>query len=317
MIEPAATRMSATTSGLYGLIAAAPCCIGVDQGSVPSTTCRLVGASPADGKVPFVVPAAGVREPPRADAGPATDAVFPAPAEPPSMRIRGRRECVACGMRWSYFETGDVECPACGSVRSVATADEGVRHTAVGAGLDLTAARAAVDDRPVSEVADLAARATRSFLADRGFIDAGELQPLDETTVAAAELEAAADRLKRAMAPDEAAEGYLLELLRGAPDGDRPDEVPEALRSARGLGAATAVARYRSDLARHLDDHPDPEARRLLGILRDHLRRVQALDGDVPVETADRLVAAARDLGDHCRGEEGALERAADRLARL
>lgn len=233
------------------------------------------------------------------------------------MRIRGHRECVACGRRWSYFETDDVTCPACGSVRSVATADDGVRHTAVGAELDLTAARAAVGDRPSFEVADLAARATRSFLADRGFIDAGELQPLDETTVAAAELRAVADRLKRSMAPDEDSESYLLELLRGAPRGDRPPDVPTSLRAARGLGAAFAVDRYRSDLARYLDDHPDPEARRLLGLLRDHLRRVEALDGDVPVETADRLVVAARAVGDHCRGVDGALERARDRLSRL
>lgn len=233
------------------------------------------------------------------------------------MRVRGRRECADCGQRWSYFETARVDCPACGSVRSVAAGDERPVHTAGDVALDLAAARAAVDDRPLREVADLAAEAARRFLVNRGFIDAGELQPLDGVTVAAAELRQVADRLRRSMDPDEAAERHLLALLRGAPEGERPDDVPASLRAARGLGAAVAVERYRADLVRYLDEHPDPEARRLLGTLRDHLRRVEALDGDVAVETADRLVAVARDLGAYLRGDASALVRATDRLSRF
>lgn len=233
------------------------------------------------------------------------------------MRLRGHRQCVDCGERWSYFEIGVVACPACGSVQSVATGDEPVHHTVTDAGLDLTEARAAVGDRPLREVAVLAAETTRSFNADRGFIAAGELKPLDQVTVAAAELRAVADQVRRSAAPDEQTERYLLALLRGAPAGERPSEVPEALRAARGLGAAAAVDRYRSALVRYLDDHPDPEARRVLGTLRDHLRRIEALDGDVSVEAADRLVAAARDLGAYLRGDEAALARAEDRLSGL
>lgn len=233
------------------------------------------------------------------------------------MKLRGRRECADCGAHWSYFETGTVECPACGSVRSVAVEEEGVRHTAGGAELDLAAARRAVGDRPLREVAGLAADASRAFLADRGFLHAGELQPLDDVTVAAAELRQVAARVERSIAPDDDAERYLLALLRGAPDGERPDDVPAGFEAARGLGVASAVDRYRADLARALDERPDPEARRVLGVLRDHLRRVEALEGDVPAEHADRLLAAARDLGASLRGDEAALARAADRLDRL
>lgn len=232
------------------------------------------------------------------------------------MKVRGRRECTACGERWSYFETGGVECPACGSVRSVAVDDQPTLHTVGHAELDLSEARAAVDGRPLREVAELATGACRPFLNERGFVDAGELRPLDDITVAAAELRQTADRVRRSMTPDEAAERYLLELLRIAPEGQRPADVPEGLQGARGLAAAGAVDRYRADLARYLDEHPDPAARRVLGFLRDHCRRVEALDGAVPVETADRLVAAARDLGAYLRGEEAALARAEDRLSR-
>lgn len=233
------------------------------------------------------------------------------------MKIRGHRECAQCGERWSYFETGGVECPACGSLRSRAVDDERVIHTAGDAELDLAEAQRAVDDRPLREVAGLASEATRSFLTRRGFIDAGALQPLDDVTVAAAELRQVADQVRRSMTPDADVEWYFLSLLRGARTGDRPDEVPEGARAASGLGAALAVDRYRADLARYLEEHPDADARRLIGTLRDHLRRVEALDGDVPVETADRLVAAAQDLGAYLRGDEAALARAADRLSRL
>lgn len=233
------------------------------------------------------------------------------------MKLRGRRECTDCGGRWSYFETGGVACPDCGSVRSVAIDEAAVLHTASDAELDLSGARAAVDDRPLREVAAIAADACRAYLADCGFVDAGELQPLDDVTVAAAELRQVADHLERTMVPQEDAEWYLLSLLRGAPEGERPATVPEAFRRARGLGVAVAIERYRADLARYLDEHPDPAARRVLGTVRDHLRRVEALEGDVPVDHADQLLAAARDVGAHLRGDEPGLARATDRLDRL
>lgn len=233
------------------------------------------------------------------------------------MKLRGRRECTGCGTHWSYFETGGVECPNCGSVRSVALDESAAQHTAGGGELDLADARRAVDERPLGEVAELAAESCRAFLVDRGFIDGGELRALDDVTVAAAELRQVADRVKRSMNPDADAEWYLLALLRGASDGERPDEVPEAYRAARGMAIASAVERYRIDVSRYLDEHPDPDARQALGTLRDHLRRVEALEGDVPVEHADQLLAAARAIGGSLRGDEAALDRAEDHLARL
>ncbi|MFB6361094.1 MAG: TFIIB-type zinc ribbon-containing protein [Halobacteriales archaeon] len=233
------------------------------------------------------------------------------------MKLRGRRECVDCGERWSYFERDSVDCPRCGSLRSTAVEEEGTLHTAGGNALDLSEARQAVDTAPLGTVARLAAEASREFLADRGFIDRGELRSLDEITVAVAELRQVANRLRRSIEPEEDAEWYLLALLRGAEDGERPEEVPQGFEAVRGLAIAAAVERYRVDMVRYLEADPDPEARRALGTLRDHLRRVEALDGDVPVEHSERLLAAVRELGAYLQGDEGALARAEDRLARL
>jgi hypothetical protein len=233
------------------------------------------------------------------------------------MKLRGHRECLECGNHWSYFDTSSVTCPSCGSLRSQAIEQPGRRHTTGGATLDLAEALSAVDDQPLRTVASQAADACRSFLVERGFIAGGELQPLDDVTVAAAELRVAADRVKRLVDQDERAEWYLLELLRGAPTGERPDEVPAGFESVRGLAIADAVERYRTDVARYLSDQPEPAARRVLENLREHLRRVEALDGEVPVEHAERILEAARDISAYFDGDDAALARAEDRLSRL
>lgn len=233
------------------------------------------------------------------------------------MKIRGRRECTECGARWSYYETGTVSCPDCGSVRSAGVDDERRRHTDAPVELDLRDARAAVETRSPREVASEAADAARSYLSARGFIDAGELSPLDDTFVAAAELKAAGSILSRSLDVDEEVEAYLLSLLAGADEGDRPDEVPKRLWSARGLGAAEAADAYREELVTWLVDHPDPAAREALGSLRDRVKRVRALEGAVHPEDADRLIATARAIGDYLRGDESALARAENLMARL
>jgi len=74
----------------------------------------------------------------RRDAGPFSRAV-----EAAGMEIRGERECTDCGERWSYYETGDVACPACGSMQSVGVDEERALHTTTAGEFDLTEARRA------------------------------------------------------------------------------------------------------------------------------------------------------------------------------
>jgi len=235
------------------------------------------------------------------------------------MRIRGERECQNCGSRWTYYETGSVECPDCGSVRSVGV-DERTRHTASPVTLELTPAREMIDVEPPERVADRAAECAAEFVRRDGFIDAGDLQPLGDTFVAAMELKHVGRAIARSMTVTDDEERFLLALLDGAASGQRPppDSVPETLVPVRGLAAAATVSEYRRDLRQYLDDDPDERARTVLGAVEDHRTRVAALDGDVSPAQAEALIEAARAVGTHLiEDDPDALDRARDHLSEL
>ena len=238
------------------------------------------------------------------------------------MKIRGRRECVECGTRWSYYETASVYCPACGGIRSRGIDDERTLHTASSEELDLTEIRTALEERPLSEATEEAKEACREYVRTQGFVRGGELLDLSETYVAARELAHVADLVGRTMDLREDEEWYLLELLRGADRGERPDpdEVPRSFRAARGLAVAESVEAYRSEVRDWLDEQeelPGGVADDLVTV-REHATRLEALQGEVAPETAERLLAATRDLATGVReGDEDALGTARDRLDRL
>lgn len=232
------------------------------------------------------------------------------------MKIRGDRECKSCGTEWSYYETGSIACPECGSLKSVGIEDR-KEHTASPVTLDLDSVRAGIDDRPVSELATEAASECRSYVRQYGFIAAGAVQPLAETYLAARELAGVGGSIARSMRTSDDEEYYLLTLLRTADDGERPDIeiVPSSMRAVRGLAYARGVDHYRSDLRRYLDEHPDELAASLVSTLGQHQKRIDALDGDVPLSDSEALVGAAQSLGQYLRtGEEHALAQAQDRL---
>ncbi|MEF8853932.1 MAG: TFIIB-type zinc ribbon-containing protein [Haloarculaceae archaeon] len=234
------------------------------------------------------------------------------------MRVRGERECQSCGTRWSYFETGKVTCPDCGSQVSVGLSER-VEHTDDPVEFDLSSVRAAIGEAPREEVAEEAAAAARDYCRRSGFVHAGEIDPLSETYLAAAELREVGVTVARGFALAEEEELYYLSLLHGADRGGRPepDAVPESIRDDRGRAVARGVGAYRSDLRRAVED-PEPAVSRTLSSLSAHRKRVDALDGDVPPREAEILVAVARDVGGYLRGEdETALARAGDRLDRL
>ncbi|MGM0398239.1 MAG: DUF7117 family protein [Halobacteriota archaeon] len=233
------------------------------------------------------------------------------------MRIRGDRTCQDCGAQWSYYETGSVTCPACGSIRSTGDGER-TRHTDRSAALDLRGPRSTAAEGDLETALDEAADACLEYVRKRGFVDGGSLRDLDEAYVHAQELRHAATLSVSRLELSDTERAYLLDLL-GGEAGDRPsaDSVPETFRTARGLGVATAVRDYRDDLRQFLDAAEDrPAARSLLESVAEHEKRIRALDGQVdPVQTA-QLLAATRAVGTYCRtGAESDLEAARETLA--
>lgn len=235
------------------------------------------------------------------------------------MKVRGRRQCRECGTEWSYYDTGEASCPACGSLHSVGIDDERTLHTATASTLDLTPVRSAVDSEPIRRLAERAGDRAREFTRGYGFVDTGRLQPLDETYLASMELRYAASELRRRMNVSDDEERYFTELLR-ADEGKRPSvqDVPRSMRAVRGLAYANASREYRSDLRTYLDEYPDPAVDGPMGRLSSHVRRIRALDGDVSLRESESLVATTRALGQYLTdGDEKALAIAEERLESL
>ncbi|MGB9955736.1 DUF7117 family protein [Haloferax prahovense] len=235
------------------------------------------------------------------------------------MEIRGERECKECDHRWSYYETGSVSCPQCGSLRSVGVGDR-ERHTAMQADLDLSAHRSAVGDGSIRDAAPALKSDLRDYIRKTGYIRGGELLPLEDTPLAAHELLHAVDVVARSNRPTDDEQLYVITLLRRADEGERPDPdaVPDSMADARGLAYAEAIDAYCRDLSTWLDDNPNPEVRTTLETLSNHRKRVEALDGAVSLAESEALVEAARELHTALVDDDlDALASARDTLAAL
>ncbi|MFB6159772.1 MAG: hypothetical protein ABEJ61_01190 [Haloferacaceae archaeon] len=235
------------------------------------------------------------------------------------MEIRGERECQDCGARWSYYETGSVTCPSCGSLVSVGV-DDRTLHTDTPVEFDLSDERRTVDAEGIAAAADDLKSAAREYVNRRGFVRGGDLLDLDDTYLAAAELVQAVDVLARERSPSDDERLYVLALVRGADSGERPSpgDVPDAMAAARGLAYADAVLTYRGEVTDWLRDRGADEGRRTLGRVVERAKRARALQGDVPPGESETLVAATREVAAYLRdGDEDALARARDRLGRL
>lgn len=267
------------------------------------------------------------------------------------MKIRGQRVCQACATEWSYYETGSIACPNCGSLRSVGHDDERRLHTDAPAALSLAQFQAQIAEEPVEAYAADLKAVLREYTRKRGFINGGELQPLDDRYLTARTLLHTVDMLARSHEPTTDAELYLLSLYKtladdpdtasdavdgvdadtavtdadDATDVDAADDaeltaaqVPRELRDAWGVAAADAVAAYCSDLRTWLDGTPDEAAATTLSQLRDHVNRLNALQGDVEPAVATDLVETARAIGRYLRmGDDEALTAARERLTAL
>jgi hypothetical protein len=234
------------------------------------------------------------------------------------MRIRGDRECSDCGHRWSYYETARIACPACGSLRSTGVGDR-EQHTNMPAEFDLTPARELAGADRWEEAIEAAIECCSDYVRKQGFIHGGDLLALTDTYLAAVELRAVARTYQRVDPGDETTEIYLLALLRGGDVGERPgpEIVTErtSIRAARALAYAKAIREYGREVRTHLDDHPFPEAARTLGSVVEHVKRVQALDGEVDPRTVEHLVCATQAIGRAIREREAGNDESQPALA--
>ena len=236
------------------------------------------------------------------------------------MEVRGERECTECGTRWSYFETGAIACPHCGSLRSVGSGSRRT-HTDSPVTLDLTDVIVDIESRPLEALLADAVSVCREYVRQRGFIAAGDLRELDEQYVAALEIRHVGGLVstQRSLADDE--RYYVLSLLRDADEGTRPEAsiVPTTLRAGRGLAVSRAVTDYRRDVVEWASGRsiasPTGTAIETLG---DYATRLDQLEGDVDPETADTLLSIARSLGAAVRrGDDAAAADVPDRLDAL
>lgn len=236
------------------------------------------------------------------------------------MEIRGERECTECGTRWSYFETGAVACPGCGSLRSVGSGSR-LTHTDAPVTLDLTDVIVDIETRSLEALLADAVTVCRDYVRQRGFVSAGDLRDLDDGYVAALEVRHAGGLVsaRRTLTDDE--RYYLLSLLRDADQETRPRAsiVPETLRAARGLAVSRAVADYRRDVVEWTADRSfEATTRTAIETLGDHATRLDQLDGDVDPETAEELLSITRSLGEAVgRGDDAAAADVLDRLEAL
>ncbi len=244
------------------------------------------------------------------------------------MKIRGRRACQSCETEWSYYETGSIECPNCGSLHSVGIDNKRNEHTDTPTDLSLSPFRSRVANDPIDQYSDDLKRVLREYTRKRGFIHGGELRELDDTYLCVRELLHVVDLLTRSRSPTEDEELYFLTLFDTlcidqdpadtadrAADWPAPSAVPAGFHDARGLAVTESIESYVRDLRTWLEAHPDSEATATLQLLRDQRKRADALGGDISPPFATELAIAARELGKYLRtGDLDALASARDRL---
>ena len=236
------------------------------------------------------------------------------------MRVRGDRECSDCGQRWSYFETGTIACPNCGSRHSVGRGGRR-RHTDGDQSLDLSASMEQAATGSIEAALETALDPCRSYVHSRGFIAGGELTDLDDRYLLAAELRYCAGGRNRRSGYTDPERRYLLALFRSTMGDQRPppSAVPDRFRFARGLAVAEGVSEYRRAIRQVTDvDDRGTSIATAVEAIDDVTTRIEQLDGDVPPASAEVVLETARTIGSAVRsGDAGAVEAVSQRLGRL
>jgi hypothetical protein len=192
------------------------------------------------------------------------------------MEIRGERECLDCGEKWSYFETREPECPECGSLRSRAVEDA-AKDTAgaVETGDLLTRFGGEFDD-----ALEEAEERCREYTSRAGFVEGGELLPPESVYVMACEVKHIAAEFVGAREPTDEEHAYVVSLVEGVEAGKppSPDERPASLDAAHNRAIAETVEEYAKEISGYLRSVGETDGR--VEEARDLAKRTQATDGE-------------------------------------
>ncbi|MFB6253304.1 MAG: hypothetical protein ABEI06_01680 [Halobacteriaceae archaeon] len=237
-----------------------------------------------------------------------------------NMEIKGYRECRECGHQWSYYETGNVQCPECGSIKSTGL-DERTLHTNNPVEIDITSIQSLVSNDEFRQAGQRAAKEARNYTIKRGFIHKGDLIRCDERIFSCHELRNLGNYINRTASITEETEYYFIETIQAVKNSGRPDQqaIPKNLRSIRGLAYARAAKDYLNDVTTWIEyaDHELPSG----GVLertKENIKRVEALDGDISIGDSERIYEIVANLYSYCTtGEISTYEQIEEYLSNL
>ncbi|MFB6186034.1 MAG: hypothetical protein ABEI86_04100 [Halobacteriaceae archaeon] len=237
-----------------------------------------------------------------------------------NMEIKGYRECRECGHQWSYYETGNIQCPECGSIKSTGI-DERRLHTNTPVEIDITSIQSLVSNDEFRQAGQLAAEEARNYTIRRGFIQEGELIQCDDRIFSCHELRNLGNYINRTTSITDETEYYFIETIQAVKNKGRPDQqaIPMKLRSIRGLAYARTAKDYLNAVMTWVEyTDQQPPSRGVFERTKENIKRVEALDGDISVRDSERIYEIVTNLYSYCTtGEVSTYEQIEEYLSNL
>ena len=164
------------------------------------------------------------------------------------MEIRGERECLECGSTWSYFESREVCCPECGSIKSQSMSSPRMDNTT---DIDLVDSEVlgGLSDDLDSALSTLEERC-REYTGKTGFVERGDLKPPSPRYVMACEVkQIAAIYDANQLTGDD--RRYFVDLVHGLRDGEPPEKPSGELEYIHNTAIAETVRDYATEVERY------------------------------------------------------------------
>ncbi len=175
------------------------------------------------------------------------------------MEISGERECLDCGEQWSYFETRQIECPECGSIKSMSISESELDTASSRKNeLDMSDLYTEFQTDFMNALTQAGDR-SREYIASTGFIEGGELRPPMLRYVMAREIMEIADYIDLSLDTDISAseERYIIDLVKGVKSGDPPDKRPNSMNNHHYMAVAKTAEEYATELFKYFEQNSE------------------------------------------------------------